>query len=66
MIWKIKLVSPEYKPPIGVLTPLPAFTALLEKEPEPGNAWKNEFPILHKPIANNSWVASIGFPKAKK
>lgn len=65
MIFEKKCIPPEYKPPIGVRTPLAAFTALLEKEPVPGNAWKNELPILHNPIATNSCVASTGFPKAK-
>lgn len=45
---------PAYKPPIGVRTPLAAFKALLEKEPVPGKAWKNELPMLQKPIATNS------------
>lgn len=52
-------------PPIGVLTPEALFTALLLRDPVPGNAWTKELPIFDIPIAISSCVASTDFPVAE-
>lgn len=64
-MFKNIIFSPAYRPSSGLRTPLVLVTAHLENEPAPGYAWKNELPILHKPVASNSCVASTGLPLAK-
>ena len=55
---------PVYRPPMAVLTPLAAFTAVLLKEPVMGMDWTKLPAKLQKPRANISCDASTGFPLA--
>jgi hypothetical protein len=50
---------------MGVRTPLALFTALLLKEPVPGNPCAKEFAMLATPMAISSWPASTAFPFAE-
>jgi hypothetical protein len=54
------------RPPRGVLTPDPLFTAVRENDPANGKDLTNEPKMLEKPNANNSCEASTALPLAKR
>jgi hypothetical protein len=55
---------PVIRPPRGVLTPDPLFTAVRENDPASGKERTNELMMLEKPNANNSCEASTALPLA--
>ena len=55
---------PVYSPLIGVLTPLAALTADLEKELVMGIDWKKELKMLQTPRVNMFMLACTGLPPA--
>lgn len=58
--------APVQSPPMVVLTPDAALTAVLENDPVVGIDETNEPTMLHAPNAIISWLASTGFPPAIK
>lgn len=58
-------MRPVKTPPAVVFTPLALLTAVREKEPVVGYAWKKLAAKLHNPSAIISWLASTCFPPAE-